>query len=99
MKSVLERDKLRRQKVSDYELKRLILKNISRNHNLLQKTRWAASLELSNLCVDSSRSRVVNRCILTGRKSKVSKFYSFSRLTFLKLARNGLIAGLKKSSW
>jgi len=37
--------------------------------------------------------------LLTGRKSKVNKSYKFSRLSFLRLARNGLIVGLKKSSW
>ena len=99
MKSILEKDKLRRDKVCSLEVRRLILKSIIRNQNLLNKTRWAASLELSNLCVDSSRSRVVNRCLLTARKSKVSKLYSFSRLAFLRLARNGLIKGLKKVSW
>lgn len=99
MKKVLERDKCKRQMVSDFEIKRVVLKSIIRNQNLLDRTRWSANIELSGLPVNSSKCRVVNRCLLTGRKSKVNKLYNFSRLSFLRLARNGLIVGLKKSSW
>ena len=99
MKKLLERDKKRRQMVADLEIKRIILKSIVRNHNLLNKIRWSANIELSGLPLNSSKCRVVNRCVLTGRKSKVNKYYNFSRLSFLRLARNGLITGLKKASW
>lgn len=99
MKKLLEKDKCRRQIVSNLETKRIVLKSIVRNHNLLDITRWSANLDLSDLSANSSKCRVVNRCLLTGRKSKVNKSYKFSRLSFLRLARNGLIVGLKKSSW
>jgi ribosomal protein S14 len=99
MKKLVQRDKVRRQMVSDFEIKRVILKSILRNRNLLDKMRWSANFELSDLDVNSSKCRTVKRCLLTGRKSKVRKFYQFSRLSFLRLARNGLILGLKKSSW
>lgn len=99
MKNVVEKNKIKRKTVLEFETKRLILKSIIRNTNLLKRARWAANLELSDLSVNSSRSRVVNRCVLTGRKSKVRNMYHFSRLTFLKMAKNGLISGLKRSSW
>ena len=99
MKKLIERDKSRRQMVADFETKRVILRSILRNKNLADKMRWSASIVLSDLFVNSSKCRVVNRCLLTGKKSKVRKFYNFSRLSFLKLARNGLIIGLKKVSW
>jgi small subunit ribosomal protein S14 len=99
MRNVVEKDKIKRKIVLEFETKRIILKSIIRNTNLLNKARWAANLELSDLFVNSSRGRLVNRCVLTGRKSKVRNRYHFSRLTFLKMAKNGLISGLKKSSW
>jgi small subunit ribosomal protein S14 len=99
MKKLIERDKYRRNLVSNFEVKRIILKSIVRNNNLDRKIRWSAQLNLSDIFVDSARARVVNRCILTGRKAKVRESYKFSRLSFLRLARNGLISGLKKSSW
>jgi ribosomal protein S14 len=34
--------------------------------------------------------------MFTGRKGKFNKEFRFSRLSFLKLARNGFIGGLKK---
>jgi len=99
MKKLIEKDKKRRLLVSKLETKRIILNSIVRNNNLLKRVRWSANLQLSDLFVNSSKSRLVNRCIITGRKSKVIKNYRFSRLSFLRLARNGLILGLKKSSW
>jgi ribosomal protein S14 len=99
MKKLIQRDKYRRQIVSDFEVKRVILKSILRNCNLLDKMRWSAHFELADLDVNSSKCRAVNRCLLTGRKSKVRKSYQFSRLSFLRFARNGLILGLQKSSW
>lgn len=99
MKKLIEKDKYRRKLVSEHETRRVILKSIIRNRNLLDRIRWSAKLELSDLTVNSSKFRTVNRCIFTGRKNKIRKFYNFSRLVFLRLARNGLIVGLKKSSW
>ena len=99
MKKLIVKDKHRRRAVAKNETHRVVLRSVIRNRNLLNKMRWSASLILSDLFVDSSQCRVVNRCLLTGRKSKVRKFYNFSRLSFLRLARNGLITGLKKVSW
>jgi len=99
MKKLVEKDKIKRNTVLEFETKRIILKSIIRNTNLLKKARWSANLELSDLFVNSSRSRLVNRCVLTGRKSKVRNSYHFSRLIFLRMAKNGLISGLKRSSW
>jgi len=55
-------------------------------------------LKLSSL--SKNKNRYVNRCILTSRKAKFNRFLKkFSRLSFLKLARLGVVSGLKKSSW
>jgi len=99
MKKLIEKDKHKRKLVSKLETKRIILKTIVRNKNFLNTIRWSANLQLSDLFLNSSKTRLVNRCILTGRKSKLTKSFRFSRLVFLKLARNGMLTGLKKSSW
>jgi len=43
--------------------------------------------------------RIQNRCILSGRSSSVSKFFKLTRMKFKNLANDGLIPGIKKSSW
>ena len=37
------------------------------------------------LPVKSSLSHVTNRCVITNRKKRINKLYSFSRISFLKL--------------
>jgi ribosomal protein S14 len=55
-------------------------------------------LHLSNLPQNSRKVRLNKRCTLSGRKSSFNSLYRFSRLVFLRLARQGEIVGLKKSS-
>jgi len=98
MKNQLQKDKRKRNLHLDLENKRIILKNISNNTNVTKPIRWNSELELTNSSFNSSKkNQIVNRCILTGRKSKVAPKFRVSRLSFLKLARNGFISGLKKS--
>ena len=77
----------------------LILKSIRQNNFIEKPTKLNATLKLSNVLKNLNKTRLVNRCILTGRKNHVNKLYKFSRLVFLRLARNSDIVGLKKSVW
>jgi small subunit ribosomal protein S14 len=95
----IERDKKRRDLASLYEKKRLVFKSISANHNIELGIRWKANLELSNLPKNSSKTKLVNRCILTGRSRAVDQDFKISRMCLRDLAGSGSIPGLKKSSW
>ena len=59
----------------------------------------AATMELALLPRDSSRTRVKNRCSITGRASGFMRKFGVSRQTFRELAHRGLIPGVTKSSW
>lgn len=98
MKNQLYKDKNKRILNFKYEQKQIILKSINKNIAVSKPTRWNSSLKFIDFETNSFDTRIVNRCILTGRKNKVNHF-KFSRLSFLKLVRNGLIFGLKKSTW
>jgi small subunit ribosomal protein S14 len=100
MKKHLISDDKKRKLALKYENKRIILKSIFKNSNLFKTTRWNASLLLTEDCYkNTTKIRLVNRCIFTGRKGKFRQSYRFSRLMFLNLARNGLINGIRKSTW
>ena len=99
MKNQLYKDKKKRDFSLKFEKKRFILKSLTKNNNLIKSTRWNTSLNLTKLEANSFFTRTVNRCVLTGRKNKLHNKFRFSRLTFLKLARNGFINGLHKSTW
>ena len=99
MSNLIERDKKRRNLVTFYEKKRLILKSILANNNLEFGVRWNASLELSGLPKNSSKTKLNNRCILTGRARATDRDFKISRICLRELAGSGFIPGLKKSSW
>lgn len=99
MKNQLHKDKNKRNFSLKFEKKHFILKSLMKNTNTIKTLRWNTSLKLTSLDLKHSFVKTVNRCILTGRKNKFNKNFKFSRLTFLKLARNGYINGLFKSSW
>ncbi len=54
---------------------------------------------LSKLPRNSSPTRLVNRCALSGRRRGFLRKFGVSRLTFRELALNGLIPGVIKASW
>ncbi|MBE2246708.1 MAG: 30S ribosomal protein S14 [Candidatus Competibacteraceae bacterium] len=48
---------------------------------------------------NSSKVRLHNRCQLTGRPRGYMRLFGVSRVTFRQMANNGMIPGVKKSSW
>ncbi|MCR9215263.1 MAG: 30S ribosomal protein S14 [Proteobacteria bacterium] len=98
-KSAVERDLKRRRLVEKYAAKRAALKAISKDENLPQEERFAARLALAELPRNSSRTRVRNRCELTGRPRGVYRKLKLSRIGLRDMASNGQIPGMVKSSW
>lgn len=86
-KSMIEREKKRQKLVEKYAEKRAELK---------AKGDYAA---LSKLPRNSSKTRLHNRCQLTGRPHAVLSKYGVSRVVFRELAYKGEIPGVKKASW
>ena len=99
MKKLINKDFTKRKTVVQFEKKKLILNSIFKNINLVNFVRWKASMLLTTLPKDSNKTRIINRCIITGRKKKIHKKYKFSRIVFFNLANSGLISGLKKATW
>ncbi len=54
---------------------------------------------LQKLPKNASPVRQHNRCKLTGRPRGYMRQFGISRVTFREMANNGLIPGVKKSSW
>ena len=99
MKKILVKDKKNRKTIKHLEINHFILKRISHNHNFHKITKWNALNKLSSFSKSNSKTGLTNRCVITVNKKIFHKFSSFSRMLFLKLARNGMISGLRKSSW
>lgn len=94
-----KRDKKRRLLVAKYEIKRLSLKYIINNLKFNEEARLSAQKKLRALPTNSSKVRIRNRCVLTGRARGVYKDFKLSRIMFRDLALKGLLPGIKKASW
>ena len=90
----------RRIKLSDkYYKKRKDLKRIIMNKKLGLEERFKAQQKLSKLPRNSSKTRVMNRCQITGRPHGVYRKLKISRIALRQLGLQGKIPGLVKSSW
>ena len=79
--------------------KRKELKNIVMNKKLPLEDRFKAQQKLSKLPRNSSKSRVMNRCQISGRPHGVYRKLKISRIALRKLGLEGKIPGMVKSSW
>ncbi|PTQ26559.1 hypothetical protein MARPO_0991s0001, partial [Marchantia polymorpha] len=61
--------------------------------------RYEYFFKLSKLPRNSSKTRVRNRCIFTGRPRSVYKLFRISRIVFRELASKGSLIGINKSCW
>ena len=90
----------RRIKLSDkYFKKRNSLKKIIMNKKLTLEERFKAQQKLSKLPRNSAKTRVRNRCQITGRPHGVYRKLKISRIALRQLGLEGKIPGMIKSSW
>ena len=79
--------------------KRQALKKIIMNKNLTLEERFKAQQKISKLPRNSAKSRVMNRCQITGRPHGVYRKLKISRIALRQLGLQGKIPGMVKSSW
>jgi small subunit ribosomal protein S14 len=98
-KSSIEKNNRRRKLAKKYFGRRTRLKAIVRDKSKPVEERFAATLKLAELPRNSSRTRVRNRCEITGRPRGFYRKHKLSRIALRELGSKGLIPGLLKSSW
>lgn len=99
MSNSIQKDFNKRQLVFRNELKRLQYKYIIKNQSIDKLTRVENISKLNKLNRNTSKVRVKNRCVLTGRSRAVYKLFRLSRIKFREFANIGLIPGVTKASW
>jgi len=98
-KSAIDKNIKRRALVARYAAKRAQLKAISDDQSLSNEDRFEARLKLAALPRNSSKTRIRNRCDVTGRPRAYYRKFKMSRISMRELASNGLVPGMVKSSW
>ena len=79
--------------------KRADLKKIVMDKKISLEERFKAQQKLSKLPRNSAKTRVMNRCEITGRPHGVYRKLKISRIALRQLGLQGKIPGLVKSSW
>jgi small subunit ribosomal protein S14 len=97
--SSIEKNKRRTRLSKMYATRRSKLKAIAMDKTVSMEERFAATLKLAELPRNSSKTRIRNRCEVTGRPRAYYRKLKMSRIALRDLGSKGLIPGLVKSSW
>ena len=97
--SSVEKNNRRRKMVANAAAKRKALKAIIMDQSLPLEERFRAQLKLSAMPRNTARTRIRNRCEVTGRPRAFYRKLSMSRIALRELGSLGMIPGLVKSSW
>ncbi len=98
-KSSVESNKRRQRLVKKFAGRRERLLAVANDENKAMDERFEARLKLAALPRNGSKTRVRNRCEVSGRPRAVYRKLKMSRIAMRELGNRGLVPGLVKSSW
>jgi small subunit ribosomal protein S14 len=98
-KSAIENNKKKMKLVKSLAGRRARLKEIANDKSLAIEEQFEARLKLAQLPRNSAKSRVRNRCEVSGRPRAFYRKLKMSRIALRELGSRGLVPGLVKSSW
>lgn len=97
--SAIEKNKRRRKMASRDGARRSALKAITMNQDLPIEERFRATLKLAEMPRNGAKTRIRNRCEVTGRPRAFYRKLKMSRIALRELGSLGKVPGLVKSSW
>jgi len=98
-KSVKNRNEQRAKLIKKFKAKRDKFRDDAVNLNLSDKERLEARQKLQDMSRDASPSRRRNRCKLCGRPRGYNRLTGLCRLHMRIATINGMVPGMRKSSW
>ena len=97
--SSIQKNLNRKKIVKKFNNRRQSLKKKIMQKNLPIEERFKIQSKLNELPRDSSKTRLRNRCKLTGRTRGVYRKFGLSRIKIRELSMSGALPGVVKSSW
>ena len=98
-KSAVNRNEMVKRLVKQSAARREALMAIANDDDRPLEERFDARLKLAKLPRNSSKTRIRNRCEVTGRPRAFYRKLKMSRIALRELGSQGQIPGLVKSSW
>jgi small subunit ribosomal protein S14 len=96
---LINRNEKRKKLVVKFAKKRDALQAIMNDPKASEETRYAARLKIQALPRNSNKTRLRNRCALTGRPRGVYSKFGLGRNKLREFAMRGEIPGIVKASW
>jgi small subunit ribosomal protein S14 len=97
--SSINRNDKRRKMAKGADAKRKRLKAVIMNKQTPMEERFTAALKLAEMPRNSAKTRIRNRCEVTGRPRAYYRKLKMSRIALRELSNLGLVPGMVKSSW
>ena len=97
--ALINRNEKRKKLVAKFAKKRDLLQAIVDDPKASEETRYAARLKIQALPRNSNKTRIRNRCALTGRPRGVFSKFGLGRNKLREYAMRGEIPGIVKASW
>ena len=97
--SKVVKNEMRKQLVARHAEKRAALKATIVSMTASVEEKDEAAKALRKLPRNSSKTRIRNRCAMTGRPRAFLRQFGLSRITFREMALQGLLPGVTKASW
>ncbi len=97
--SSVNRNEKRRKMARQADAKRKRLKALITDKKTSMEDRFTAVVKLAQMPRNSAKTRIRNRCEITGRPRSYYRKLKMSRIALRELANSGMIPGMVKSSW
>ena len=98
-KSAVEKNNRRKRMVAQRGARRAALRATIHDRSLPMEDRFQAVMKLSQEPRDSAKTRLRNRCEISGRPRGYDRKLRMSRIALRDLASMGQVPGVVKSSW
>lgn len=97
--SQIVKNERRRKMAENQAERRAELRKVLKDPNAAFEEKQEAMFKLQALPRNGSRTRVLNRCQISGRPKAVYRKFRVSRIVLRELAHKGQVPGMRKSSW
>ena len=97
--ALINRNEKRKKLVAKFAKKRDALQAIIDDPKASDETRYEARLKIQALPRNSNKTRIRNRCALTGRPRGVYRKFGLGRNKLREFAMRGEVPGIVKASW
>lgn len=97
--SQVNRDERRKELIAKYATRRAELRTKLKDPKLSLEEKYAVQAQFAKLPRNSCPTRKKSRCSVTGRARAYYRKFSISRIALRELAHQGMLPGVRKSSW